>query len=88
MRGYVRSVRLFMQRLAEMDDYSFTREETDFISESAGMDLMTNSELRASVMLMAKEINRLVELKDNLEHALEREMELNKNIKTINERKN
>lgn len=74
MRGYVRSVRIFMQQLAEMDDYSFTREETDFISESAGMDLMTSSELRTCVMLMAKEINRLVELKDNLEQALESEI--------------
>jgi len=46
------------RKLPNMAKYSFNDDETDYLYDLAGQDLLTVSQLRTLVMLMAKKISK------------------------------
>lgn len=63
--------------IKNLNEYSFNHNQNDWIVQAAAFDLMTNSEMKAIIILMGSEIEKLRCLNTNLEQALTTEMKNN-----------
>ena len=63
--------------IKNLDEYSFNYNQNNWIVQAAAFDLMTNSEMKAIIILMGSEIEKLRNLSTNLEQALKTEMKKN-----------
>jgi len=63
--------------IKNLDEYNFNYNQNNWIVQAAAFDLMTNSEMKAIIILMGSEIEKLRSLSTNLEQALKTEMKKN-----------
>ena len=71
------NIKKTLSKLLDMEEYNFTPKETDYLTQAAGYDLMKVSEMRAAIILMGVEIEKLRSLNINLEQALDSEVKKN-----------
>ena len=68
------NIKKTIANIKNLDEYNYDYHQNNWIVQAAAFDLMTNSEMKAIIILMGSEIEKLRSLSTNLELALDSEM--------------
>lgn len=68
------NIKKTLSKLLNIEEYNFTPKENDHVVQAAAYDLMKVSEMKAAIILMGTEIEKLKTLNINLEQALNSEI--------------
>lgn len=77
------NIKKTVSKIKNLEEYNLTPIENNYIIQAGAFDLMTTSEMKATIILMGNKIDKLISLNVNLEQALDNELKKNEQRKSI-----